>query len=213
MHARCLGPVSFQSCTAMIHAHRPSWPAPMPFRLLLLKSTCSLSAVHYVGRLASSSEVFLDTKAESQSGEPVHLVAGRGACHPLLEKRMLESIDMMWWSLCCRWWTDCGQRDVGISLAVATMQKGERCRLRVQPQYGYGKQGACSGAPLASMHPSSMHVLCCLFTVTGLPQAHTTTGFLMLPMPPMPMQAAFRSPTCHQMRSWSMIWSLWTLRQ
>ena len=50
--------------------------------------------------------------------------------------------------------TDCGQRDVGISLAVATMQKGERCRLRVQPQYGYGKQGAqvATIAPLC-MHP------------------------------------------------------------
>lgn len=34
--------------------------------------------MHYVGRLVSTGEEFLDTKAESQSGEPVQVVAGRG---------------------------------------------------------------------------------------------------------------------------------------
>jgi hypothetical protein len=40
-------------------------------------------AVHYVGRLASTREELLDTKAESQSGEPVQVVAGRGEMNPL----------------------------------------------------------------------------------------------------------------------------------
>ncbi|CAL8461943.1 g1474 [Coccomyxa elongata] len=72
--------------------------------------------VHYVGRLGSSGDVFLDTKAESQSGEPVQVVAGR----------------------------DSSMREVGLNLAVATMRKGERCHVRVQPKYGYGERGSFS---------------------------------------------------------------------
>ena len=41
---------------------------------------------------------------------------------------------------------DSAQRDVGLSLAVASMQRGERCRLHVQPLYGYGNRGTISGS-------------------------------------------------------------------
>jgi len=37
--------------------------------------------------------------------------------------------------------TDASLREVGLNLAVATMRKGERCHLQVQPQYGYGERG------------------------------------------------------------------------
>lgn len=37
-----------------------------------------LLAVHYVGRLASTGEVFMDTREESQTEEPEEVVAGRG---------------------------------------------------------------------------------------------------------------------------------------
>ncbi|EIE25611.1 hypothetical protein COCSUDRAFT_83618 [Coccomyxa subellipsoidea C-169] len=35
-------------------------------------------------------------------------------------------------------------REVGLNLGVASMRKGERCLLRVQPQYGYGERGSFS---------------------------------------------------------------------
>lgn len=38
----------------------------------------ALLAVHYVGRLADSGEVFMDTRMESQTEEPEEVVAGRG---------------------------------------------------------------------------------------------------------------------------------------
>ena len=38
---------------------------------------------------------------------------------------------------------DASLREVGLNLAVTTMRKGERCHLRVQPQYGYGDRGEC----------------------------------------------------------------------
>lgn len=40
-------------------------------------------AVHYVGQIAETGEVFMDTREESQSGEPQQLVAGRGELPPL----------------------------------------------------------------------------------------------------------------------------------
>ena len=36
---------------------------------------------------------------------------------------------------------DASLREVGLNLAVATMRKGERCHLRVRPEYGYGDRG------------------------------------------------------------------------
>ena len=36
--------------------------------------------MHYVGRLAESGEVFIDTRQESPTQEPEELVAGRGEC-------------------------------------------------------------------------------------------------------------------------------------
>lgn len=35
-------------------------------------------AVHYVAKLAGSGEVFMDTRAESATGDPIQVVAGRG---------------------------------------------------------------------------------------------------------------------------------------
>ncbi|KAK9820125.1 hypothetical protein WJX72_006361 [[Myrmecia] bisecta] len=72
--------------------------------------------VHYVGKLEESGEVFMDTRAESPAQEPVRIVAGREAA----------------------------TREVGLNLAVASMQRGERCQLSVAPTYGFGPSGSFS---------------------------------------------------------------------
>eukprot|EP00884_Botryococcus_braunii_P007229 jgi/Botrbrau1/16507/Bobra.0142s0101.1 len=72
--------------------------------------------VHYVGRLSATNEVFMDTKSESETAEPVCIVAGR----------------------------DSTLRELGLHLAVCTMRKGEICRVRIQPPYGYGEKGSFS---------------------------------------------------------------------
>ena len=124
--------------------------------------------MHYVGRLVSTGEEFLDTKAESQSGEPVQVVAGRGKlkcsrsnvslhAHLISVKlpargsmeshglhfgsRMKESDRQCSLTICVAL-ADSSMREVGLNLGVASMRKGERCLLRVQPQYGYGERGA-----------------------------------------------------------------------
>ncbi len=40
--------------------------------------------------------------------------------------------------------TDSLLREVGLHLAVATMRRGERCRLQVAPQYAFGERGSFS---------------------------------------------------------------------
>ena len=40
--------------------------------------------------------------------------------------------------------TDSLLREVGLHLAVATMRRGERCRLHVAPQYAFGERGSFS---------------------------------------------------------------------
>ena len=84
-HARCLGEPArglclccYVSCTR-VHTQtqprrrRPPWAPhsahpPPP------------AAVHFVGRLAEGGEVFMDTRSESGTEEPVTRVAGRGDC-------------------------------------------------------------------------------------------------------------------------------------
>ncbi|GFH18066.1 guanylate cyclase domain-containing protein [Haematococcus lacustris] len=61
-------------------------------------------AVHYLGRLQSSGSIFLDTKTESQSQQPVRVVAGRHT----------------------------SPRESGLFKAVATMRAGERAAIYVQ---------------------------------------------------------------------------------
>jgi hypothetical protein len=39
---------------------------------------------------------------------------------------------------------DSSMREVGLNLAVATMRKGERCLVQMQPLYGYGEKGMLS---------------------------------------------------------------------
>eukprot|EP00887_Chlorella_sp_A99_P006126 scaffold22.g6126.t1 len=69
--------------------------------------------VHYVGRLAESGDVFMDSKDESRSNEPVTVVAGR----------------------------DTVAREVGLNLAVSTMRPGEVAEVSVAPEYGFGERG------------------------------------------------------------------------
>jgi hypothetical protein len=52
---------------------------------------------------------------------------------------------------------DSSLRDVGLSLAVATMRKGERCKLQVQPLYGYGERGARSSNRIHDHLDTSLH--------------------------------------------------------
>lgn len=48
--------------------------------------------------------------------------------------------------------TDSTLQQVGLNLGVASMRKGERCRLSVTSQYGYGEKGA----PPETSTPSSV---------------------------------------------------------
>lgn len=72
--------------------------------------------VHYVGRLADSGEMFMDTRSESQTEEPAVVIAGR----------------------------DAAIQETGLALAVARMRSGERCRVWAAPKYGYGERGSFS---------------------------------------------------------------------
>ncbi|KAJ9532937.1 hypothetical protein QJQ45_018036, partial [Haematococcus lacustris] len=104
LYARCLG-----KCTVLDLVSR------------LLPCTHStaqpIHAVHYLGRLQSSGSIFLDTKTESQSQQPVRVVAGRHT----------------------------SPRESGLFKAVATMKAGERAAIYVQdPTYGYGEAGSFS---------------------------------------------------------------------
>ncbi|GIL72185.1 hypothetical protein Vretimale_335 [Volvox reticuliferus] len=73
--------------------------------------------IHYVGYLASSGEVFMDTRNDKEQEEPAVVVAGRTAA-------ALET---------------------GLCLAAATMSKGERALVFIQdPAYGYGALGSFS---------------------------------------------------------------------
>ncbi|KAG1661566.1 hypothetical protein FOA52_009566 [Chlamydomonas sp. UWO 241] len=73
--------------------------------------------VHYTGRIAADGEMFMDSKAESNSGEPAQAVAGRG----------FEG------------------RESGLSLALATMRAGEKAMVYVEdPKYGFGERGSFS---------------------------------------------------------------------
>lgn len=73
--------------------------------------------VHYTARLADGGELVMDSRAEQRSGtEPALVVAGRTAA----------------------------LRATGLNLGVASMQQGERCKLTVAPEYGYGSEGSFS---------------------------------------------------------------------
>ncbi|KAJ9533675.1 hypothetical protein QJQ45_026732 [Haematococcus lacustris] len=102
LYARCLGKcivLDLACCRAHIQLAQP------------------VHAVHYLGRLQSSGSIFLDTKTESQSQQPVRVVAGRHT----------------------------SPRESGLFKAVATMRAGERAAIYVQdPAYGYGEAGSFS---------------------------------------------------------------------
>lgn len=101
LHARCLGasprssscsirtshlvPWQCDDCIMMLGGRRlgTQWQSCLTVRGIGSDFHVA-NAVHYIGRLAASGEVFLDTRAESQSGEPIQLVAGRGAVSELL---------------------------------------------------------------------------------------------------------------------------------
>lgn len=73
--------------------------------------------VHYTARLADGGDLVMDSRAEQRSGnDPVLIVAGRTSA----------------------------LRATGLNLGVATMKKGEQCKLNVAPEYGYGDQGSFS---------------------------------------------------------------------
>eukprot|EP00197_Chlamydomonas_leiostraca_P004432 CAMPEP_0202859602 /NCGR_PEP_ID=MMETSP1391-20130828/1645_1 /ASSEMBLY_ACC=CAM_ASM_000867 /TAXON_ID=1034604 /ORGANISM="Chlamydomonas leiostraca, Strain SAG 11-49" /LENGTH=376 /DNA_ID=CAMNT_0049538651 /DNA_START=34 /DNA_END=1161 /DNA_ORIENTATION=+ len=73
--------------------------------------------VHYIGRIQSTGCIFIDTRTESATQQPVRLVAGK----------------------------DASPRETGLSRAVATMRPGERAAVYVQDhKYGYGEAGSFS---------------------------------------------------------------------
>ncbi|KAF5830730.1 hypothetical protein DUNSADRAFT_14112 [Dunaliella salina] len=70
--------------------------------------------VHYVGRLQRDGSIFMDTRTESQSQQPVKVVSGRHS----------------------------SAKETGLWLAVATMRVGEKAIVFIQdPKYGYGAAG------------------------------------------------------------------------
>lgn len=79
LHARCLGGqcAGHEACN-MAACRRPRLRPLASYTAVAF--TLVAPAVHYVGYLASSGEVFMDTRKESQNEEPTTLVAGRGEC-------------------------------------------------------------------------------------------------------------------------------------
>jgi hypothetical protein len=77
-HARCLG----ECITSYPTPPEPGTALSPPASLLTagcpLKHGVASPAVHFVGRLAETGEVFMNTREESESQEPETLVAGRG---------------------------------------------------------------------------------------------------------------------------------------
>lgn len=86
MHARCLGEATGtaagRGARRKLGGQGPTAAAPPSARrsgtLASLAPTPLHRAVHYVGRLADSGELFMDTRRESQAEEPEVVVAGRG---------------------------------------------------------------------------------------------------------------------------------------
>lgn len=73
--------------------------------------------IHYVGWLADSGRVFMDTRRDTDTQQPVPVVAGRNSA----------------------------AQETGLSMAAATMAKGEVALVYVQdPVYGYGERGSFS---------------------------------------------------------------------
>ena len=100
--------------------------------------------------------------------------------------------------------TDSSMREVGLNLAVATMRKGERCQVKVQPKYGYGEQGTINPVhvlfiPASVIHPF-LYKCARVMSISSVYVAFACN-----------VQEASRSPMFHLMQSLSMRLSLWTL--
>jgi hypothetical protein len=79
-HARCLGECCSGAgpCNALqrwVCCQRRRRLPPLP---LTAGPHPLLHAVHYIGRIAETGEVFMDTKQESPTQEPQEIVSGRG---------------------------------------------------------------------------------------------------------------------------------------
>ena len=128
---------------------------------------------------------------------------------------------------------DASLREVGLNLAVATMRKGERCHLRVRPEYGFGDRGDCVPFQLcfASEHCSDVFPERLTFLsgayVASMSVCHAVVSWtlqlydvflLKLEVSHRDsvcalkfVQAASPSQLCHLVLSWSMNWSSSTL--
>ena len=88
-YSRCLGAGQrvrvglaasvLQFCCQSCRRRRAPPPSDYRHPLTTPPPAAHLLPVHYVGRLAESGQVFMDTRKESQGEEPAVLVAGRGA--------------------------------------------------------------------------------------------------------------------------------------
>ena len=80
VHSRCLGRC-IRVYVNILFAGRTEGGRTLSLRVKTswLRCLCpGLFAVHYVGRLATNGEVFMDARKESTANEPVTVVAGRG---------------------------------------------------------------------------------------------------------------------------------------
>jgi FKBP-type peptidyl-prolyl cis-trans isomerase len=81
-------------------------------------------------------------------------------------------------------------RGKGLNLGVATMRKGERCRLGIAPEYGYGAKGgldkyARSSSWLQGHRPSLLIVTATLHTAhTSVQSIGACTGSFSFPAVP-----------------------------
>jgi hypothetical protein len=144
--------------------------------------------VNYVGYLAASGEVFIDSLADSDAREPVVLIAGRGGRATAPPSRALACMPFAGASLspgltrpraaaaaaAAAAFAASSMREVGLQLALSSMRRGERAAVYVtDPAYGYGKQGSFS---FPSVPPSAALVYVVSLVAWEPPEEVRTAG-------------------------------------
>eukprot|EP00955_Chlamydomonas_euryale_P116729 366436-Chlamydomonas_euryale.AAC.14 len=89
-----------------------------------------LLAVHYTGRLAADGDIFMDSKSESNSKEPVQMVAGRGKSASVAVQPCGAHADLA--NMCICFHAASQPRESGLSLALATMRAGEKSAVYIE---------------------------------------------------------------------------------
>jgi hypothetical protein len=119
--------------------------------------------VHYACYIAATGENVVDTRSDTDAGEPAVLVAGRGTLRCCCCVLVMAAVAVVVVAAACLLLVthahqkctctltntntnkDASLREVGLQLALARMRRGERAWVYVtDPKYGYGERGSFS---------------------------------------------------------------------